>query len=132
MTNINHHKNGQWLLLDSLNAETNYKALRSAMSILYKLPGRIELNTVRMQQQEGASDCDLFAIACAIELCIGNNPATLQFQQNEMRTHYQQYMDNQLLSSFPQTSRDEQLVYQARRLNRKWISCKLHVLLLFS
>ena len=121
MTNINHHKNGQWLLLDSLNAETNYKALRSAMSILYKLPGRIELNTVKMQQQEGAYDCCILhlAIACAFELSNGNNPATLQFMQNEMRIHNQQCMDNQLMTSFPHTQKGEQLVYQARRLNRK-------------
>ena len=119
MKNINHHKNGQCLLVDSLNAETNYKALRSAMVILYKLPGRIELNTVKMQQQEGAYDCGLFAIACAFELCNGNNPASLQFMQNEMRIHYQQCMDNQLLTFLSHTQRGEQLVYQARRLNRK-------------
>ena len=97
----------------SLNTETNYKALRSAMSILDKLPGWIELNTVKMQQlqkQEGGYDCGLFAIACAFELCTGNNPATLKFMQKEMRIHYQQCMDNQLMTSFPHTQRGEHLV----------------------
>ena len=55
----------------------------------------------------------------AFELCAGNNPASIHFIQNEMRAHYQSCIDDQLMSSFPQTQWDEQLVYQARRLNRK-------------
>ena len=106
-------------MFDSLNSENNYKSLRSALSIIQKQPGRIELYTVNMQNQEGDCDCGLFAISCAIELCKGNNPASISFSQKELRDHYQSCLNAQQMSSFPQSPRNEPLNYQTRRLNRK-------------
>ena len=37
--------------------------------------------------QNGNVDCGIFAIAYAIDIAAGNNPATIVYDQNEMRQH---------------------------------------------
>lgn len=43
-----------------------------------------------VQHQIGGSDCGLFAIAFAVALCFGLNPAKLIFNQEKMREHFVQ------------------------------------------
>ena len=79
---------------------------------------RVEAYTLNMQQQKGFFDCGLFAIACAYELCNGNNPAKINFKQSDMRKHFQSCLDAKKLSAFPQESRDEVITYTLHKFKR--------------
>ena len=47
----------------------------------------IKVINVNIKQQEGASDCGLFAIACATSLCFRMAPEDQHFPQEHMRNH---------------------------------------------
>ena len=53
------------------------------------------------QQQEGGSDCGLFAIAFAGVLASGCHPSSFKFKQSEMREHLCQCLVASQLSDFP-------------------------------
>ena len=53
------------------------------------------------QQQEGGSDCGLFAIAFAGVLASGCHPSSFKFKQSEMREHLRQCLVASQLSDFP-------------------------------
>ena len=53
-------------------------------------------------KQRGSVDCGLFAIAIAYELCRGNDPSNVVFQQEEMRRHLYNCFEQRHLTSFPQ------------------------------
>ena len=66
MTLTKTHENGNWLMHDSLNNASYLKRIKTLLVELanaQKAKGGIEVYTVNMQQQEGVSDCGLFAIA---------------------------------------------------------------------
>ena len=52
----------------------------------------------KTQFQKGGSDC---AIAYAVDLCQGMEPAGVRYQQESMRPHLLQCLANRLLTSFP-------------------------------
>ena len=41
----------------------------------------------RVQQQQGGTDCGLFAIAYAFSLASGEDPTRIKFKQDNMRQH---------------------------------------------
>ena len=59
----------------------------------------VEVQSV--QQQEGAHDCGLFAVANAVEVCVGGNPEMVQFEQSKMRSHLINCLEQKCLQPFP-------------------------------
>ncbi len=47
-----------------------------------------------VQQQEGADDCGVFAIAFAVEVAFGGNPSKVIYKQEEMRNHFEDSFKN--------------------------------------
>ena len=92
ITNINHHDEGKWLFLDSLNHLRYLKSLRSTIISICSSDtaskNRIEVYTVNMAQQTGTYDSGIFAIAYTVDLCLNNNPANVVYDRNSMRLHY--------------------------------------------
>ena len=56
---------------------------------------------VRVQKQIGRSDCDLIAIAFAVVLVNGQDPAALTFDQGAMRKHLWLCLHTKQLKPFP-------------------------------
>ena len=54
-----------------------------------------------VQQQKGGTDCGLFAIAFATELCFGGDPCAVQFNQADLRNHLKMCFEEMKISSFP-------------------------------
>ena len=48
---------------------------------------KIQVVRQKTQFQKGGSDCGLFAIAYAVDLCQGIEPADVRYQQESMRSH---------------------------------------------
>ena len=118
-------------LLTGIQNNRYYLVLLLNGVLLYRGLSVIELYILKMQQQQDVCHWS-FWISFSFELYSGSNHASIQFRQIKLRTHYQRCMDIQLMSSFPQTPRDEQLVYQARRLNRKYFGCEFKFYLNFN
>ena len=55
------------------------------------------------QQQNGVSDCGLFAIAFAVHLALGDDAAGLNFDQSKMRQHLLKCFQRKTMMPFPQT-----------------------------
>ncbi len=54
-----------------------------------------------MQQQDGASDCGLFAIAFAVHAALGDNVSQVTFDQPQMRKHSIKCFMNKKMLPFP-------------------------------
>ena len=82
--------------------------VRQACTILKSLDlSLININVIKVQQQVGGTDCGLFAIAMATELCNNTDPFTVWYHQEQLRIHLQKCFESQVLTSFPSTVRKE-------------------------
>ena len=54
-----------------------------------------------VQNQVGGSDCGLFAMAFAVSICLGVNPSKFIYDQEKMRRHLTECLENQKFSNFP-------------------------------
>ena len=71
---------------------------------LYSLPAdhsELLIKRHSVQQQRGCTDCGLFAVAYAVEVCCGRNPAEASFVQEKMREHLQLCLSKGILVAFP-------------------------------
>ena len=57
------------------------KDTKQAILNMFKKVGKVRINSVNMQTQQGGADCGVFAIAIATSLGYGDDPAKLTFQQ---------------------------------------------------
>ena len=115
-----HHISGHWVMSCSFggvvtvydSADTTLTPpLRRQIAWLYSplatgLDRLIEVTVRRCQNQIGGKDCGLFALANAIALINGVDPATVKFQQRNMRQHLQQCLENQHFTMFPCNTSD--------------------------
>ncbi|KAL2098431.1 hypothetical protein ACEWY4_007638 [Coilia grayii] len=90
-------------VFDSLNASHTQEFLMQVTGLLC-FPGRsVKLQWPSIQQQEGGSDCGLFAIANSLTLCRGEDPCNVSYNQTLMRTHLYACFQNGLLTPFPKS-----------------------------
>ena len=71
------------------------------LAALLNCSSQIKVEVVNVQQQEGHSDCGLFAVAFATSLCFDIPPATQNFVQTEMRSHLATCFQKGVLEPFP-------------------------------
>lgn len=79
---------------------------------IYSLPESLsvlQLHKMSVQQQHGTLDCGLFAIAYAVEVCLGRNPQCASFDQKRMREHLYTSLVKGVLIPFPKMSESETL-----------------------
>ena len=72
--------------------------LRTIYSHLMKAP---TVQVIHVQQQQGTSDCSLFAIAYATHLAHSLDPAKAKFSQKDLRCHYEKCIYQKELKPFP-------------------------------
>lgn len=101
------------LQLSKLYAQT----VSSSRSIL-------NIESLSVQQQSGHLDCGVFAIANAVEVCLGTNPEKVQYKQDAMRAHLEKCLYARIFSSFPHGStRTEMLPRPSRTLHKIKLYC---------
>ena len=61
----------------------------------------IEVRYIDIQWQSGMSDCGLYASAFTTSLCFGKDPATLSFDQQQMRSHLLSCIESECITPFP-------------------------------
>ena len=95
-------------LFDSLHTvpEEEDTIIPQACSILRTPEPSLTINVVNVGRQEGGSDCGLYAIAMAYDLCAGVDPVSKKYVQNEMRSHLHSCINAKQLKPFSSTDRD--------------------------
>ena len=86
--------------MNSTRLETNSKFM-CQIAALVKCQNSVRVEYVTVKQQQGASDCGLFAIAFATSLCFGLPPENQNFVQSEMRAHLSVCFLEGKMSPFP-------------------------------
>ena len=94
---------------------------------IYSAPPKIptlEIQTLSIQQQQGNYDCGLFSIANAMEVCLGNNPENVLYDQKQMRSHLYECFQRGVLTQFPKMSQEQEaLPRPMRMLQKKKLFC---------
>lgn len=83
------------------------------LSKLYSLPANhsfLNIKCQSVQQQRGAFDCGLYAIAYAAERCSGRNPEEASFSQEKMRSHLHVCLSKGAIHAFPKALRSHESV----------------------
>ena len=73
------------------------------ISKIYRV-STLEIRTVSVQQQKGSLDCGLFAVAFAVEVCLGRNPQYAKLDQSKMRNHLYECLTERVMKPFPRSS----------------------------
>ena len=95
-------------LFDSLHTapEEGDTIITQACSIVRTQMPSLTINVMNVGRQEGGSDCGLYAIAMAYDLCAGVDPVCKKYVQSKMRSHLHDCIHTQQLKPFPSTDRD--------------------------
>ena len=80
------------------------KQARTILQSLHLTSIRINLINVRLQF--GGTDCGLFAIAMAMDLCSGTDPFGVSYSQDMMRGHLEKSFEEQRLTPFDRQLRE--------------------------
>lgn len=80
--------------------------VQQACTIMKSLKlGSIKLNVINVRPQFGGTDCGLFAIAMATELCHSVDPVNVNYDQHKMRNYLASSFEDQALGQFPSSIR---------------------------
>lgn len=86
---------------DSLHGYLPQHAQKLVADIMMSPDRAIEVRYIDVQWQSGMSDCGLFALAFTTSLCSGQDPATLSFDQQQMRSHLLSCIESECITLFP-------------------------------
>ena len=90
---------------DSLFPRVSPIAIRHSCRLLMHTGGSILFSNEKVQKQINSSDCGLFALAFATDLCHNIDPVTQSYDQEKMRAHYVNCLDSLEMVPFPKTTR---------------------------
>ena len=92
-------------LYDSMSSGSLSDQVKIQLASLYRreAPHNLDVNVERIQQQQGGSDCGLFAPAVCLTLAFGGNPTLVKWRQNRMRVHLKECFEAMHLIEFPST-----------------------------
>ena len=92
-------------VFDSLYRKPNAITIEHACRMLLHTGEEVTFVNEKVQKQLGGSDCGLFALAFATDLCNGLNPTDQSYDQGMMRRHYVDCLESGKMTCFPNTSR---------------------------
>ena len=92
-------------IFDSLYQNTNSTAVEHACRMLMYPGDKVTFINEKVQRQVGGSDCGLFSLAFATDLCHGIDPTNQNYNQGSMRQHYVNCIENGAMSPFPKTEK---------------------------
>ena len=93
-------------VFDSLYNKPSQNAIEQHSSRLLKHNGRtITFLNEKVQKQRELSNCGLFALAFATDLCHELDPANEQYDQTAMRQHYVKCLESKAMIPFPKTAK---------------------------
>ena len=97
---------GRVKIFDRLNLSPSPELMKQICT-LYSPDPKITSTTLKTEirsTQSGYTDCGLFAIAYAVEIVNGYDPASVIFDQSKMRNHLYNCLTSKTLTRFPKNN----------------------------
>ena len=92
-------------VFDSLNSTPNATLIDHGCRMLLAAQDTVTFENEKVQKQVGSSDCGLFSLAFATDLCFGLEPKNQKYNQKEMRQHFVCCLESGKMTPFPKTER---------------------------
>ena len=92
-------------VFDSLYRKPNSILLDHAFRMVVCPQDTVTFLNEKVQRQLGSSDCGLFALAFATDLCHGLDPSTQSYNQKDIRQHYVHCLESRRMTPFPKTNK---------------------------
>ena len=92
-------------IYDSLFQRVSQIAIHHSCRMLMYDGDSILFINQKVQKQISGSDCGLFALAFATDICHGIDPVIQSYDQQKMRAHYVSCLELREMVPFPRTSR---------------------------
>ena len=139
LVQILHVNNSHWLTVSTINclpgtvhiydslvgkSVTLDTKVQIARLLQTPLP-QITLKLMNIEQQQNGSDCGLYAIATALELCAGNDPTKASWYSEEMRPHLEACLSKQKITTFPKKEREIVQDTLKTEQTKLYCSCRL-------
>ena len=91
--------------MNSLAGTLNQATVLQIANIINTQNPFIQIEIMSVQQQQNTIDCAMFAIAFAVEICIGIDVERISFKQKDMRNHLLQCLLNHKITPFPKSDK---------------------------
>ena len=102
---------GLWFVYDSLNRPEQFlNYIKPCLKRLNVEAKTFYIISSNVEEQFGLNDCGLFALAYAIAICEGKDPAKLLFHQISMRHHFNDVISGNELTQFKNTELKEKII----------------------
>ena len=89
-------------MYDSLRNKKVSEDLSRQLHALYSPDGAsLSIEYIHVQQQQGSSDCGLFCIAFAVDVLLGNDVQSIQYDQSQLREHLASCIKSENFTAFP-------------------------------
>lgn len=108
---IFHCRGNHWIIVTNIGCTSGkvkvfdsiyFTVYQETLKQIYSIYGaNVRVSVENGPKQVGTKDCGLFAIATAIHLANGGDPATTQFDQIGMRKHLIGCFESYKLTNFP-------------------------------
>ena len=92
--------NGQVHVVDSLFKSLDDKTKATISRLFQRDINSVMIKLINSQKQTGVKDCGLFSIAFATAIAFGQNPIKQKFQQQSMRAHLVNCLENKMMTPF--------------------------------
>lgn len=100
---------GQVKIYDSLMSPPSLQVQLQIASLLCSHLPKMQCAYQSCQQQNGGADCGLFAIAFAVDICLGLDVCALAYEQSQMRTHLCKCIRESRFTSFPRKDPNQRI-----------------------
>ena len=88
-------------IYNSLDGRLPKHCLKLVANLMQSREKSVTVEFVDVQEQKGANDCGLFALAYITSICNGQDPATFLYDQAAMRPHLQECFEKGEMTPFP-------------------------------
>ena len=93
-------------LYDSLHMKPSDTVQEQVSTIMNCEAAAIIIRVMNIERQRSGHACGLYAIAAAVDLCLGNDPCSSLYDEENMRNHLELRLHKRAIAQFPQQFRD--------------------------
>ena len=88
-------------VMDSASSNLNETTILQIANVVKTNKPFFKIVELCVQQQQGITDCGVFAVAFATAICTGSNVQSVSFNQSKMRAHLLECFENRKMAPFP-------------------------------